>query len=84
MTAARVGTCRDKVGHQIDAQLSDTKSEKATHTDGRCTSPGRPGQPEKRSLCEDRKTCLGQSTSNSKGQVRWKLIKVKSLAERRP
>ena len=42
------------------------------------------GSPETGHQSEDRKTRLGQSTSNSKGQVSRELIKMKSIPERRP
>ena len=84
MTGARVAPCHDKVGPRFDDQLFGCGPSKEHHTDGRCRSVGCPGQPGKRSLYEDRKTRLGQRTSNSKGQVSRKLMDSNSMRERRP
>ena len=42
------------------------------------------GSPESGHRSEDRKTALGQSSSNSKGQVSWELSTMKSIPQRRP
>ena len=64
LTGARLAPCHDKVGPRFDDQLLGHGTPKEHHTDGRCRAAGGPGLPRKRSLFEDRKTRLGQSTFN--------------------
>ena len=84
LTGARLAPCPDKVGPRFDDQLFGHGTSKKHYTDGRCSALGAPGLPRKRSLFEDRKTRLGQRTSNSKGQVSRKLMDSNSMRERRP
>ena len=69
LTGSWVARRRDKRGHQIEDHKLKNGTQNKHYTDGRCSALARPLMPKKRSLFEDRKTRLGHSTCDPKGQL---------------